>query len=269
MAGNYYTDRSLSFNKIGNVVVIWLCLTWISTIILGVPISTALFGDPAKGLFYGLLAAISSFIFQLPLQLFFLECHVLERDKTKVQIEENDVENTILSVEEDSNKTNTPLEIEDTVNPEGAELSKSIAYHVTKTSKAYRTIWKQIFFNLLKNPVEWGILFGFFFSLTTIGPRFLNPRSSEFVPSLQWVNDSLAWLGNCVTPVSLVAMGVWMHTKGSSKLFGIKPLKMSFYMLAKCFVVPLLMVGLAQLMQLNNEASRAAGKIHIIIELID
>ena len=64
---------------IGQVAVIWLSLTWISTVILGIPISTAVFENKAKGAFYGLLAGVSSFIFQLPVQLLFLECHVLEK----------------------------------------------------------------------------------------------------------------------------------------------------------------------------------------------
>ena len=64
----------------GQVAVMWLAMTWISTIILGVPIASAVFGDPIKGRTYGILAAISSFIFQLPLQLFLLECHLLEKE---------------------------------------------------------------------------------------------------------------------------------------------------------------------------------------------
>lgn len=42
---------------IGHVAVIWLNLTWISTIIIGIPISTAVIGNPKKGAFYGLVRA--------------------------------------------------------------------------------------------------------------------------------------------------------------------------------------------------------------------
>ena len=65
---------------LGDVAVTWLAMTWISTVIVGIPISAAVLGDPQKGRFYGLLAGISSFIFQLPLQLAFLECHALDSD---------------------------------------------------------------------------------------------------------------------------------------------------------------------------------------------
>lgn len=40
---------------IGHVAIIWLSLTWISTIILGIPISSAVLNNPAKGTFYGLV----------------------------------------------------------------------------------------------------------------------------------------------------------------------------------------------------------------------
>lgn len=42
--------------SIGQIAVIWLSLSWISTIILGIPISTAVFGSPRIGAFYGLVS---------------------------------------------------------------------------------------------------------------------------------------------------------------------------------------------------------------------
>jgi predicted permease len=42
-------------NDIGQVAVHWLNLTWISTVILGIPISEAVFGSRALGNFYGIV----------------------------------------------------------------------------------------------------------------------------------------------------------------------------------------------------------------------
>lgn len=42
---------------IGQVAVSWLILTWISTVILGIPISKAVFGSEELGIFYGLVSA--------------------------------------------------------------------------------------------------------------------------------------------------------------------------------------------------------------------
>jgi hypothetical protein len=101
---------------IGDVAVLWLSLSWISTIILGVPISGAVFGDLSKGKTYRILAGVSSFIFQLPLQLFFLECHLLieqqylqEREKpTTSDLEspkESDAEELSASTPNDTSQT--------------------------------------------------------------------------------------------------------------------------------------------------------------------
>ena len=45
---------------IGNVAVLWLSLTWISTVILGIPILSSTFGDPNLGRQYGILAGDNS-----------------------------------------------------------------------------------------------------------------------------------------------------------------------------------------------------------------
>lgn len=39
------------------------------------------FGNPSLGIKYGILAGMSSFIFQLPLQLLFFECHAAEAEE--------------------------------------------------------------------------------------------------------------------------------------------------------------------------------------------
>ena len=41
---------------IGQVAVLWLSLTWISTVILGIPIATAVFGNPRLGQTYGIVS---------------------------------------------------------------------------------------------------------------------------------------------------------------------------------------------------------------------
>lgn len=44
-----------SWNGIGQVAILWLNMTWLSTIILGIPIAQAVFNDARKGAFYGLV----------------------------------------------------------------------------------------------------------------------------------------------------------------------------------------------------------------------
>lgn len=47
---------------IGQVAVNWLALSWISTVILGIPIAKAVFGDESIGQTYGFLAGISRYV---------------------------------------------------------------------------------------------------------------------------------------------------------------------------------------------------------------
>lgn len=49
------TCRRDKNSGIGQVAVLWLMLSWISSVILGVPISQAVFGSEQLGLFYGLV----------------------------------------------------------------------------------------------------------------------------------------------------------------------------------------------------------------------
>jgi hypothetical protein len=58
---------------LGEVVVHWLALAWISTIIVGGPVVAAITCSESKGHIYGTLAGVTSYVFQLPLLLFLLE----------------------------------------------------------------------------------------------------------------------------------------------------------------------------------------------------
>eukprot|EP00984_Skeletonema_dohrnii_P033471 scaffold30177_cov67-Skeletonema_dohrnii-CCMP3373.AAC.1 len=33
------------------------------------------------------------------------------------------------------------------------------------------------------------------------------------IAGLEWIGDTLGWLGECVSPLSLLAMGSWMHSQ--------------------------------------------------------
>ena len=57
---------------IGNVAVRWLSLTWISTVIVGIPISVAVFGNKQLGQFYGLVSACVALEIRALAQLLFV-----------------------------------------------------------------------------------------------------------------------------------------------------------------------------------------------------
>jgi len=119
-------------------------------------------------------------------------------------------------------------------------------------------VWGRILRKVAVNPVIWGIAAGFFLSLTTIGPKYLNPNSQDFVPGLGWLFTLATWFGDMVSPLSLFAMGVWMENQGR-QLFSRIPLYAAILsMFSKLVLVPLVMVGLAKACKLSDEAGRAA-----------
>lgn len=278
---------------LGHVVIIWLCLTWISTVIMGVPISSAVFGNPSLGRKYGVLAGISSFIFQLPLMLVFLESYALDRDRTKddsrhteelnrdslvtldgQQAEETrskpiDPDNGLVAAvsQEDGNGANDETSLDRMEKAPDYQGTPSASPPVQEqwwqlTGGKYvnkRDVWIDITKRVLKNPVLWGIFIGFVLTLSTVGPRYLNPASSDYVEGLGWIDLTLTWIGTIVSPLSLFAMGVWMQSQGLYRLFfAVSPWKLALSMLSKLVLVPLLMVVIAKAMLLDNTMGRAA-----------
>lgn len=221
-----YWDKSTEF--MGEVAVRWLSMTWISTVILGVPILSSVFGSTQKGVFYGLLAGISSFIFQLPLQIFFFEYHAL-MDQRHSPTEKSKTE-----------------EIESQPNKETRhEMERSFA----ESRTSFLSLWKDIGWHIITNSVIWGISAGFIISLSTFGKRFLQPSSENYIIWLQSLPDFMSWLGGCVSPLSLFSMGVWMYHQGRNLVvIGLRDL--SLFMISKLALVPLLMVGLAKAFRL-------------------
>ena len=110
-------------------------------------------------------------------------------------------------------------------------------------------LWKDILFRVGTNPVIWGILWGFLISLSTFGRRFLLPTSNDYLSWLQFFVDALSWFGDCVSPVSLFSMGIWMQAQGRN-IFSIGYRQISLFMLSKLVLVPLITVGLAKAFQL-------------------
>jgi predicted permease len=279
------TDRNTTKTTtlIGQVGVLWLSLSWISTVILGIPIAGAVFDKPTLGATYGLLAGISSFIFQLPLQLFFFECHKLEISEGHSEVCRDTIGAMDIAEQGDlthgnnrSEHENGHVQIES--QSRTCDLKLKSSFRDAKGEKADQDsipentsqalgdlpyfrlrfrLWKPILLQIIQNPVILGIIGGFILSLSTVGPRFLKASSDDFVPGFQWFAHSTKWLGDCVSPVSLFTMGVWMEQEGR-QIFQIPPLHAFLFMLSKLIFLPMIMLGLAKLLDLDNEAGRAA-----------
>lgn len=232
-------------STVGDVAVVWLNFTWISTVILGIPILTAVFGSPRVGQFYGLLAGLSSFIFQLPFMLGLFECHSLAMELKEASGLVDD--DSIVVTPEKPDATAAP--------PESSSASGTVASSWRLILR--RDVWGRALNRVARNPVIWGIAGGLLISLSTLGERYLRPSSYEYVSELGFFVDTLGWFGDTVSPVSLFAMGIWMQHQGRN-LFAVGAVEISLYMLAKLFLTPLLMIGLAKMLDLDDRSGRAA-----------
>lgn len=246
------------------MAVLWLSFTWISTVILGVPICSAVFGKPTLGLLYGLMAGVSSFIFQLPLQLIFFEYHVIEQRLTR----------EILEAAQPIAPPPIPIKDSTVITMGGEETSDQSTHHSDELPSDDRSwwsivnfqhltriaIWVDICKRLLTNPILIALFVGFVLSVSTAG-KYLRCPSDTCIAGLEWFGDTLGWLGECVSPLSLLAMGSWMHSQHYLSLSSsqrIPVFKLCFFMIFKLIAIPLIMVGLAKSMRLNDEAGRAA-----------
>jgi predicted permease len=229
-------------------------------VILGVPISAAVFGDPNLGKQFGILAGASSFIFQLPLQLFFLECHALKQSQMEIEthdVRQPEIEDLESCVNVNDEKNGELCEMASNISSPSSPDS-NVEASISLTNLFWREkVWGEITLQIVHNPVLWAIAAGFIVTLSTVGPRFLNPTSNDYIPGLGWIFIALNWLGGCVSPIALFSMGVWMQKERRS-MFGIPWWSASLYMLSKLVIVPLAMVFLAIVFNLDNQSGRAA-----------
>jgi predicted permease len=243
-AGSFLLSGKCSKVGIGEITVRWLSLTWISTVILGVPILTAVFNNPGRGLFYGLLAGISSFIFQLPFQLFFFECHKLEREHIEQQGREME--------DRDTDEENIVPKESVVKNNQGDEINESVNHWTFWAGLCTSsTLWRDIFKRVFTNPIVVAILCAFIISLSTLG------KVLDEIEGLKFFVDTLGYLGQITTPLSLFAMGIWMHHQGRN-LVRIGFVELFIFMITKLIIVPMIMIGLAKALSLDDESGRAA-----------
>ena len=237
--------------NMGQVAIVWLCLSWISTVIFGIPIISAIFNEDMIGQKYGILAGVSSFFFQLPLQLLFLEYHVLNEVESNIEHTQNDIDDVVAtssSLERSSNEHNGSNNVANAQLNSFRNASDSTTMNIVPQ---WRELCSRVGRQLLHNPVIWVIVLGFVLSLSTFGTTYLN-RQNDYG---QWFASTLSLLGACTSPLSLFAMGVWMSSQRYLKF----PTTISaFCLISKLIIIPLVMVGIAQLMNLNYEESKAA-----------
>jgi predicted permease len=240
----------------------WLFVSWVSTVVLGVPLVRAALGPQYSNL--GVVAGISSFIFQLPAMLILFEIAKGRQDEKKSNNSSPSTSIENLPNQEDRRRLeNNNMENHDTASAISATPSitanttTASTIPVVLTKEQARSIGNQ----LLRNPILWAILIGIVVSITTLGPRYLNPGSPPAEPNCDYAQGAgfifliLFSLASCTNPIAIFATGIFLSHKS--------PIRCGWrvaigYMIVKLIFVPAVMVGCAAAVGLENGPARAA-----------
>lgn len=218
----------LNKSSIAVLTMNWLVISWVSTVILGVPLIRAALGPQFANL--GVIAGISSFIFQLPLMLILFEY---------------------------STTKNTPSSLPDS----NAAMTDVVDTAERKTYFLSFSQWKSILVRICTNPILISILIGIILSVTTLGPKFLNPGNlpaqpnCSYAPGAGFIFLLVSSLAACTEPIALMGIGIFLWHKNPFKI-GI--LKAIIYMIIKLILVPAISVGCAAAVGLQGATARAA-----------
>ena len=245
---------------------------WVSTVVLGIPLLIATLGPQFGSL--GAVAAISSFIFQLPVMLILLEGSVDtagfedRNEKLEDGEEKLEMERAMYGPNDRENEEGPAADVEADVPVKDAEASTTaVTTESASTSHHFYTIklskaqMRYIGIKLLKNPILWAIVIGFILSITTLGPRYLSPGNPPMQPNCDYavgagfINLTLKYFAACTEPIALLAVGMFLYAKNPIAC-GIIP--SIAYMIVKLILVPGLMVGCAFAVGLSGAEGRAA-----------
>lgn len=219
--------------SLATVTIHWMVTCWVSTVVLGIPLLIATLGPQYGSL--GAVAGISSFIFQLPLMLIFLEgsldtAGVEERNVTK----------------EDA--------IEASNGSQGTEKHHWYRLELSKTQLKYICV------KLVRNPILWAILIGIILSVSSLGPKYLAPGvpqnpNCSYAVGAGFIQLSLTYFARCTQPMALLAVGMFLVGKNPLACGIIQSI---LFMIIKLILVPGLMVGCAFAVGLSGAEGRAA-----------
>lgn len=247
--------------SIAYVTINWMVTCWVSTVVLGIPLLIATLGPQYGSL--GAVAGISSFIFQLPLMLIFLEGSgetpgVQERQKVQSSCEHENGNHNENGSEKNAREEEEVKEdvIEGAHRGEEEAGSSNHWYHVrlTKAQAQYIT------FKILRNPILWAIVIGIILSVSSLGPKYLatgSPKSPNcsYAVGAGFIQLTLSYFARCTQPIALLAVGIFLVGKNPIACGIIQSI---VYMVIKLILVPALMVGCAFAVGLQGAEGRAA-----------
>lgn len=258
---------------IGEITANWLFISWVSTVILGVPLLRAALGVQYANL--GVVAGISSFIFQLPVMLIMFEIYGGQR--VQPTLEEGTLPTSVPSNadardSEDASKVNmsgkrdSNASFQHSAQADGHATANN-ALQGNVVSPPQRIHWitraqaKAILRQITHNAILWAIVIGFILSVTTLGPKYLNPGNPPAQPNCDYAAGAgfiylfFSSLASCTEPVALFATGMFLMYKNPISCGWLRAVA---YMVVKLIIVPAIMVGCAAAVGLEGAYARAA-----------
>jgi predicted permease len=247
------------------VTIQWMVTCWVSTVVLGIPLLIATLGPQYGSL--GAVAAISSFIFQLPLMLIFLE-----GSSDTDGFEERSVKKKVVVVgsagvsETRGAGVSKEIEAQRTEPEEVRGMRESAEPGTRDHGSWYRLSFSKaqaryVGIKMAKNPILWAIVIGFILSITTLGPRYLSMGNPPLLPNCDYavgagfIQLTLKYFAACTEPIALLAVGMFLYSKNPIACGVIPSIA---YMVVKLILVPGLMVGCAFAVGLSGAEGRAA-----------
>lgn len=257
---------------VGEVAANWLFFCWVSTVILGVPLIRAALGAQYANL--GVVAGISSFVFQLPVMLVMMEIHrgqqvqpTVEVGTLPTSIPSNTASNR--AAEESTSEkraSSSSFQIQTQADGNGAG-NGTHALQDGDASSPQRSRWltraqgKAILRQISHNAILWAILIGIILSVTRLGPKYLYPGippaqpNCDYAPGAGFIYLLFSTLAACTEPVALFATGMFLMFKNPVSCGWLRAIG---YMVVKLIIVPALMVGCAFAVGLEGVYARAA-----------
>ena len=262
----FWRRRSLAF-----VTINWMAHCWVSTVVLGIPLLNATLGAQYGSL--GAVAAISSFIFQLPLMLIFFEGTSHHRPPLKdkntspvkkeegkdgkdhQQSENKQLENSNVNIQE-ARASTLDEEIGQPAGDNAAHGETYDWFHI-QLSRSQASF---VAMRMARNPILWSILIGIILSVTTLGPKYLDPGvpakpNCSYAVGAGFISMTLQTFAACTEPIALLAVGIFLVRKNP---FACGYIETAAYMIIKLILVPALMVGCAFAVGLEGAEGRAA-----------
>lgn len=164
-----------------------LLLTSDNTVLVGLPLVTAVFGS--TGAKASLLTMFPIFLLAIPFSIVAFEwerarlCNVSDRSESRIEQQAS------------------------------AETSSASTVRLVEVKTHGKTHGIAILKKIVLNPVVWSLVLSIVVSVSTVGPKYLNPDSSSYVVELGWIASTTKTIASVAVPLSLISQGSWMHSK--------------------------------------------------------